>query len=175
MRRLLLFRHSTAVRAEPGESDQNRPLSAEGRADAAAMGVYFASHSFGFDRALVSPSARTRETWCQLAATLRAPPEPVFDERIYNAAAHTLMAVLKQQPDEARTLLLIGHNPGLHEFATMLVATGDVDTREELRENFPTSGLAIIDFALDSWTKLHPRSGRLERFVGPKTIATATN
>jgi len=175
MRRLLLFRHSTAERAEPGESDQDRPLSAEGRADAAAMGAYFASHSFDLDRALVSPSTRTRETWRQLAVALRGPWEPVFDERIYNAAALTLMAVLKQQPEDSRTLLLIGHNPGLHELATMLVATGDVDTREELRENFPTSGLAVIDFALDSWTKLHPRSGRLERFVGPKTIATATN
>jgi len=175
MRRLLLFRHSTAARAAPGESDQGRPLAAEGRADAAAMGAYLASHSFGFDRALVSPSTRTRETWRQLAAALPEVPEPVFDERMYNAAAQTLLTVLKQQPEQARTLLLIAHNPGLHELATMLVATGDVDVREELRENFPTSGLAIIDFALDSWTKLHPRSGRLERFVGPKTIATATN
>src|SRR4029079_10661312 len=114
-------------------------------------------------------------TWRQLAAALRVAPEPLFEERIYNASAQTLMTVLKQQPENARTLLLIGHNPGLHELATMLVATGDVDVREELRENFPTSGLAIVDFALDSWSKLHPRSGRLERFVGPKTIATATN
>lgn len=175
MRRLLLLRHSTADRAEPGESDQNRPLAADGRADAAAMGSYLAGHSFGFDRALVSPSIRTRDTWRQLAAALHAPPEPVFDERLYNASAQTLMTVLKQQPEGARTVLLIGHNPGLHELATMLVATGDIDVREQMRENFPTSGLAIIDFALDNWGKLHPRSGRLERFVSPKSIAAATN
>ena len=175
MRRLLLFRHSTAERAEPGESDHGRPLSAEGRSDAAAMGAYLASHSFGFDRALVSTSLRTRETWRQLAAALRAAPEPIFDERIYNAGAQTLLTVVKQQPDQAAALLLIAHNPGLHEFATMLVASGDIDTREQLRENFPTSGLAIIDFALDSWAKLHARSGRLERFVSPKSIAATTN
>jgi len=175
MRRLLLFRHSTAERAEPGESDQGRRLSTDGRADAAVMGAYLASHPFRFDQALVSPSTRTQETWRQLAAALRNVPEPVFDTRIYNGAAQALLTVLKQQPREAATLLLIGHNPGLHELATMLVAAGDVDTREQLRENFPTSGLAIIDFALDSWGKLHPRSGRLERFVRPSSIAAATN
>jgi phosphohistidine phosphatase len=175
MRRLLLFRHSAAERAEPGESDERRMLSAEGRADAAAMGAYLASHVFRFDRALVSPSTRTRETWHQLAVPLRTSSAPIFDARIYNAAAQTLLTVLKQQPNEAGTLLLIGHNPGLHELATMLVATGDVDTREQLRENFPTSGMATIDFALDGWDKLHPHSGRLERFVSPKSIAAATN
>jgi phosphohistidine phosphatase len=175
MRRLLLLRHSKAERAELGESDQKRPLSDEGRADASAMGAYLASHAFRFDRALVSPAIRTRETWQRLAIPLGTTPSPGFDERIYNATAQTLLTVLKQQPGDAHTLLMVGHNPGLHELATMLVATGDVDTREQLRENFPTSGLAIMDFALDSWAKLHPRSGRLERFVGPKSIAAATN
>jgi phosphohistidine phosphatase len=70
---------------------------------------------------------------------------------------------------------MLGHNPGLHELAVMLVANGDIDTRERLRENFPTSGIAIIDFVLDAWSKLHPRSGRLERFISPKAIAGATN
>jgi phosphohistidine phosphatase len=175
MRRLLLFRHSTAVRAEPGQSDQGRALSAEGRGDAAAMGAYLTTHSFGFDRALVSPATRTRETWRHIAAALRAAAEPVFDERIYNAASQTLLTVLLQQPENARSILLIGHNPGLHELATMLVATGDIDVREQMREAFPTSGLAILDFALENWGKLHPRSGRLERFVSPKSIAAATN
>jgi phosphohistidine phosphatase len=94
---------------------------------------------------------------------------------MYNASAQTLMTVLKQQPQGAGIALLIGHNPGLHELATMLVATGDIDVREQMRESFPTSGLAIIDFALENWGKLHPRSGRLERFVNPKSIAAATN
>jgi phosphohistidine phosphatase len=72
-------------------------------------------------------------------------------------------------------ILMVGHNPGLHELAMLLVATGEVDVRERLRENFPTSGIAAIDFALDSWSTLHPRSGRLERFVSPKQIASITN
>jgi phosphohistidine phosphatase len=55
----------------------------------------------------------------------------------------------------------------------MLVASGDVETRERLREKMPTCGLVIIDFAFDDWGKLHPQSGRLERFVTPKSLSAA--
>jgi phosphohistidine phosphatase len=175
MRRLILLRHSTAVRAEPGESDQDRVLTAEGRADAAMVGAYLANHSFRPDRVLVSPAARTRDTWRQVAAALLVTPDAGFDQRIYNATPQTLFNVLAEGPDGARAVLMLGHNPGLHELAVLLVANGDIDLRERLRENFPTSGIAVIDFALDSWSKLHPHSGRLERFVSPKLIAGATN
>jgi phosphohistidine phosphatase len=175
MRRLILLRHSTAEKAGAGESDRDRVLSAKGHSDAAMVGSYFANHSFRPDHVLVSPAARTRETWHQVAAALRAPPEAKFDERIYNAASQTLFSVAAKAPDEAHALLILGHNPGLHELAVMLTATGDIDIRERLRENFPTSGIAIIDFAFDSWAKLHPRAGRLEQFVSPKLIAGITN
>jgi phosphohistidine phosphatase len=175
MRRLMLLRHSTAASAEPGESDQDRKLTAEGRADAAMVGAYLANHSFRPDHALVSPAARARDSWRQIAAALRNAPDAVFDRRVYNASSQVLFNVIAETPDNARGILMLGHNPGLHELAVLLVANGDIDIRERLRENFPTSGIAIIDFALDSWSKLHPRGGRLERFVSPKLIAGATN
>ena len=175
MRRLILLRHSTAERAEPGRSDQERALTPQGGTDAATVGAYLANHSFRPDQVLVSPSVRTRETWQQIAAALRTAPDAAFDERIYNATTQTLFNVVAETPDTVGAVLLLGHNPGLHELAMLLVATGDIDTRERLRENFPTSGIAVIDFALDSWSKLHSRSGRLERFVSPKAIVSATN
>ena len=72
-------------------------------------------------------------------------------------------------------MLIVGHNPGLHELAVMLVASGDIETRELMREKLPTSGLLIIDFAFDEWAKLHPQSGRLERFITPKSLGAAPN
>ncbi len=74
-----------------------------------------------------------------------------------------------------RTLVVVGHNPGLHEAARLLIAAGDVEARERLNEGLPTSGLAVIDFAGDDWDKLHPRSGRLERFVTPRLLKAATD
>jgi phosphohistidine phosphatase len=175
MRRLLLFRHAEAERAEPGQNDLDRVLTADGKHEAALIGAYIGRHGLRPDRVVVSPARRTRETWDAAAVALPEVPAAVFNEHIYDATAQLLLSALKDTPDSVQTLLVIGHNPGLHDLALMLVATGDIDTRERLGEKFPTSGLAILDFALDAWAKLHARAARLERFVSPKTIARATN
>ena len=67
---------------------------------------------------------------------------------------------------------MIGHNPGLHDLARLLIASGDVEAREKLNEGLPTTGLAVIDFAGRDWRKLHAHGGRLERFVTPRLLAT---
>jgi phosphohistidine phosphatase len=64
--------------------------------------------------------------------------------------------------ERGRTLLVIGHNPGLHDLARMLIASGDVEARERLNEGLPTAG-----------RKLHVHGGRLERFVTPRSLAAA--
>ncbi|MDI3468315.1 MAG: Phosphohistidine phosphatase SixA [Pseudolabrys sp.] len=174
MRRLLLFRHAKAERAEAGQSDLDRPLTRQGLEDAELIGAYIARHAFVPDTAIVSPSVRTRETFSRAAAAMKPPPVPIFDPRAYDASASALLHVLKGLPDGAQTVMLIGHNPGLHELALMLVGTGDIETRERLREKFPTAALAIVDFPLDSWAKLHASAGRLERCIEPKLIARAT-
>jgi phosphohistidine phosphatase len=170
MRRLLLFRHAKAERSIPGGPDRDRGLIDRGRKDAARIGGYMAAHALVPDRALVSPAARTQETWKQVAkAFTPAPPATAVDE-LYDAAPQTILAAIVDVPNTVHTLMVIGHNPGLQELALMLIASGDVEARESLREKLPTSGLVIIDFAFDRWDKLHPRSGRLERFVSPKSL-----
>ena len=71
--------------------------------------------------------------------------------------------------------MVIGHNPGLHEVARILIAAGDVEARKRLSEGLPTAGLAVIDFAGEDWRKLHPDGGRLERFVTPRSLRAATD
>jgi phosphohistidine phosphatase len=175
MRRLLLLRHAKAERSEPGTKDFARVLIDRGRKDAAKIGVYMAAHALVPDRVVLSPAARTQETWKYAANAFHPAPAAKSAERVYDATPHAILGVIKDTPASAHTLMVIGHNPGLHELALMLIATGDVDARERLREKLPTSGLVIIDFAFDNWSKLHPQSGRLERFVSPKTLeATAS-
>src|SRR5262249_20340279 len=114
---------------------------------------------------------RTRETWKFAAHSFPSVPAATAVDTLYNATPQTILAVIKEAPRAVQNLLLIGHNPGLHAVALMLIASGDIEARERLREKLPTSGLVVIDFALEEWTKLHPRSGRLERFVTPKSLA----
>ena len=108
-----------------------------------------------------------------LGTALSAPPRVVYEDRLYNAGAEGIIALVKKTASTVRTLLMVGHNPGLHDAARRLIASGDVETRERLNEGLPTSGLAVIDFAGKDWRKLHPHGGRLERFVSPRSLAEA--
>ncbi len=173
MRRLLLFRHAKAERAEAGESDRERALNERGSKDASRIGAYMAGHALHPDRVVISPSLRTQETWKHAKTAFRPQPEAQTVDRLYDAMPKAIFDVIKDTPASARSLLVIGHNPGLHELALMLIASGDTEAREQLREKLPTCGLAIIDFPADDWSKLHPRAGRLERFVTPRSLEGA--
>ena len=175
MRRLILFRHAKAEPSELGMEDRARVLTERGRKDAAKIGAYMAGHALVPDRVAISPAARTQETWKYTATAFRPSPGATSVDALYDATPHAIFAVIKATPATAHTLMLVGHNPGLHELALMLIASGDIETRERLREKLPTAGLVIIDFAVDAWSKLHPQSGRLERFVSPKSLDAATN
>ncbi len=173
MRRLLLFRHAKAEPSKPGEEDRARALIERGRKDAGRIGAYMASHGLKPERVLVSPARRTQETWKHVAAALKPAPAATMVEKLYDATPHAILAAIKEAPASAHTLMVIGHNPGLQELAVMLIASGDIDAREALREKLPTSGLAIVDFAFDDWGRVHPQSGRLERFVSPRSLEAA--
>lgn len=173
MRRLFLFRHAKAERPEMGTDDFSRALTERGRKDAARIGAFMATHALTPDRVLVSPAARTQQTWKALATTLKPAPAATTVEKLYDATLHTILATIKDAPPAAHSLMVVAHNPGIQELALMLIASGDVDARESLHEKLPTSGLIIIDFAFDDWSKLHPQSGRLERFISPRTLDPA--
>jgi phosphohistidine phosphatase len=175
MRRLILFRHAKAEPSEPGMQDHARVLVDRGRKDAGKIGAYMAGHTLIPDKVVISPAARTQETWKYAAAAFRPVPAAMSADALYDATPHAIFGVIKDAPVSAHTLLVVGHNPGLHEVAVMLIASGDIDARERLREKLPTAGLVIIEFAFDDWGKLHPQSGRLERFVSPKWLEAATN
>ena len=83
--------------------------------------------------------------------------------------------MIRETRNSIRSLLVIGHNPGLQDLAGTLIASGDLDHRERLREKLPTAGLVVIDFALDEWAKVHPHAGRLERFIAPRWLEAATD
>jgi len=171
--RLMLLRHAKTEKAEPGMADRDRALNARGQSDAPAIGAYMARHKLVPDLTVVSTARRTRETWDRIAAALAKKPAVAFEDRLYSAGTRAILAVLKETSPAVHTLLVIGHNPGLHDLARHLIASGDVEARERLNEGLPTSGLAIIDFAAENWRKLHPRGGRLERFVTPRSLTTA--
>jgi phosphohistidine phosphatase len=175
MRRLLLLRHAKSERLTFGGDDMARQLNDRGRHDAPTVGAYMARHGLIPERVIVSTAVRTRETWDLVAAGFPKSPRASYDERLYDATAEAIFSVVQEGGGKATSLLLVGHNPGLHEVATLLVASGEVEMRQRLNEKFPTAALAVIDFALDDWAQLHPQAGRLDHFVSPRSLRPVTD
>ena len=172
MRRLLLLRHAKAERSQPGGRDHERVLAERGRDDARNSGAYMVRHSFVPDRALVSTSARTRETWELVGHGFRqAPRRPEFDGRIYEASPEAILQL--DQGDRHRRSARCSWSatiPACSELAAMLVASGDVEARQRLRR-IPDLGAGGDQLRRRSWDGLHAEGGRLEHFVTPDTAA----
>src|SRR5262245_20468288 len=142
MRRLLLLRHAKAERLQSGGRDHDRILAKRGRDDSAAIGAYLVRHKLVPDHALVSTSARTRETWGLVAKSFAKPPPVEFEGSIYEAAPEAILKAIRATEASVKTLLVVGHNPGMQQLAALLVASGDVEARQRLLEEFPTSAFA---------------------------------
>ena len=175
MRRLMLLRHAKSDWSRPGARDHERTLAPRGREAAPRIGAYMVHHGLLPDLVVCSTATRARETWDLVAKAFAHKPEVVYEERIYEAGPNPLFDVVKETKSSVHALLLTGHNPGMHEFAQRLIASGDTDARARLTEKFPTGALAVIDFAVDDWRKLHTRSGRLDRLVVPRTLEATTD
>lgn len=170
-RRLILLRHAKSAWPE-GVADVDRPLDARGRAAAPRMGAYLAAEGLVPDHVMVSPARRTLETWERLSGALPE-IEPETVPMIYESSAGRILDAVRSAPEHADSLLVIGHNPGFQTLALLLVGSGPTTPRETLREKFPTAGLAVIDFAVESWGAIGLGGGRLERFVTPGGLAEA--
>ncbi len=168
MRRLMLLRHAKSDWPN-GMADLDRPLSPRGREAGPLMAAYMAQEGLLPDLALVSPARRTRETWDLVAPAVGAPPSR-REPRIYEAPAERLLEVVREAEDGVRVLLLVGHNPGSEDLARRLVGHGDRYAFARMAQKYPTAGLAVIDFAVERWSEVDGRGGRLDRFVTPKSI-----
>jgi phosphohistidine phosphatase len=177
MRRLMLLRHAKTETDAPSGRDQDRRLDDRGRKDAAEIGGWLARHPPVPDAVLVSLAVRAHQTWEIASAAMkelspkgRAPaPHVELLPELYGADPSQLLQSIHSATDSQR-LMVVGHNPGMHELALALAGSGDAAGRRALAENLPTSGLAIFDFEIDDWADVAFRRGRLVLFVSPKLL-----
>ena len=168
-RLLLLLRHARAVATPAGTSeasDHARALCERGRADAIAMGVLLRDRHLVPDRALVSTAVRARETFALLEAGGSAPE---LSDGLYLAEPRTLLEALRDDGLQARSLMLIGHNPGMHELALTLAEgspAAEAGPIRELRANFPTCTLAVFTVA-GGWPELAAKRCTLAALLRP--------
>jgi len=174
MRRLLLMRHAKTEKDAPSGKDRDRRLDDRGRAEAVQMGEWLAGAQLLPDRAMVSTAMRARQTW-ELLAGAWPPVATDFRDDLYMADTGALLGIIRETGGkEARSLLVLAHNPSLQEIALAMVAGGAARPREALLDNLPTGGIVVIDFPIESWADVAFRKGHLERFVTPKQLRDAS-
>jgi phosphohistidine phosphatase len=169
MRRLMLLRHAKSAWPD-GVADHERPLAKRGRTACALMGRYMADEALHPDLTIVSTARRARQTW-ELVRPAFARDIVEHDEpRIYEASASAILDVVRETGPDVHTLLVVGHNPGLHELALKLIRNENSSDLSRLQRKYPTAGLIVIDFKIRRWSKTSESLGQLERFRTPKSV-----
>jgi phosphohistidine phosphatase len=174
MRRLMLLRHAKTENDAPSGRDQDRRLDKRGRNDAAEIGGWIGRHPPFPDSVLVSPAVRAHQTWDIIWEALKdlgREPQVELLPELYGADPSQLLETIRlASATDPNRLMVVGHNPGMHELALALAGSGDAAGRKALADNLPTSGLAVFDFTVDSWEDVAFRRGRLVQFVSPKLL-----
>jgi phosphohistidine phosphatase len=172
LRRLLLLRHAKAEPGGPELDDHDRALTERGISDAAAMARYIRRQGYVPSRIFCSTATRTRQTVEPLLNEYKAAVE--WLGALYLAAPGKIIATAQDADAADSVVMLVGHNPGLEQAASMLsreaVKPAERDFHDLLEEKFPTAALAVIDFDIASWSRLAPGGGKLVDFVRPKDL-----
>jgi phosphohistidine phosphatase len=171
MRTLLLMRHAKSSWLSPELDDHERPLNNRGTRDAPRMAKHMAASGWLPGMVLCSDAVRTRATLAlMLLEWPGRSPRIAYDPALYLAEPAAILESIARAPADVGTLLVLGHNPGMHALALALTGRGEAITAGELSTRFPTCALAVLEFAGRGWSKLAPGSGTLRGFVYPKQL-----
>ncbi len=162
---LILTRHAKSSWSDPTLDDFDRPLNRRGKRSAAAIGAWLRAEGHVPGEVILSGARRTVDTWAGISAELRGESAMRSDPALYHASAGSLLAVLSGA--SARTVMLIGHNPGIADFADRIVKSGVEHPRFG---DYPTCATAIIRFTAKAWPDIDWGQGELVDFVLPREL-----
>ncbi|MDP0927408.1 histidine phosphatase family protein [Paracoccus onubensis] len=160
-RRLILTRHAKSAWDNPSLDDHDRPLNARGRRSALALGDWLASRDYEPEEVLCSSARRTKETWEMVAsAILEVRPLIRYEPGLYHASADKMLTILRSASHQ--TVMMLGHNPGISEFAAMLPSRAPLDP--EFRR-YATGATLVIDFQIENWSEVALGQGSVMDFL----------
>ena len=171
MKILGLFRHAKSDWQDPRARDFDRPLTERGRKGAAVMGRHVRDHGVRWDKIISSPAIRCAET-IEIACEAAGRPVAVnWDRRIYLASSATLADLLRETEGDPKSVMMVGHNPGLEDLIFDLVPDdGSSPLRDVVEVKFPTASFAVLELAVDKWSDLKDNCGRLVHLTRPRDL-----
>ncbi len=161
-RTLILMRHAKSSWDDLSLADHQRPLNARGRDSATAMGHWLKTLGFVPQEALISDSQRTQETCERLGCDVNV----ILSKSLYLGGADIMMNVLRTSAT-GDVVLMLGHNPGIAEFAARLVSQAP---RHKRFADYPTGATTIMRFDALTWADVTWSSGVVVDFAIPREI-----
>jgi len=129
------------------------------------MGLRLASRKLELDAVVSSPANRAISTAKLIAEQLEFPPEDIIeDHEVYHASYSSLVDIVREFPDQLKSVMLVGHNPGFTDLINFLKAP------DYHISNVPTCGVVAIEFALNKWSQVSKHGGRMLFFDYPKKV-----
>lgn len=163
MRTLFLIRHAKSSWDNPGLRDFNRPLNDRGLHDAPEMAQMLAKKGIRPDLLVSSPAKRALSTALFFAKALGVEEEAVVQEQsLYEAAPADVLRIINRLPDDARTVMLFGHNPTLTDVANRFA--------EDFIDNIPTCGIVQIESDAGSWKAFDMSNAFVKACLFPKDV-----
>ena len=161
MKTIFLLRHAKSSWKDQSLPDFERPLNHRGRRAAETIGRYLKTRDVVPDLVLSSTAIRARETVEIVVRTAKWRTEVRYDERIYEAGAMRLLEIVSQIENDRKTVLVVGHNPGMEEFLQLL--SGKI-------EQIPTGGLAKLVLKTSKWVAVLDKKASLEWLIRPREL-----
>jgi phosphohistidine phosphatase len=164
VKQLHILRHAKSSWDDPDLADHERPLAPRGEKAAVRIAEYARSKGIAPELVLCSTAVRARQTLAALLPVLSGDVEIRLEDVLYGAGVDTVLARLHDVDEVVGSVLVVGHNPTLHELA--LALTG----REDALEHFPTGALASIALTT-AWADIAEGGADLVAFVVPRELA----
>jgi phosphohistidine phosphatase len=168
MKTLYLLRHAKSSWDNPGLADFDRALSGRGKRACRALAEAITRLGVEPELILCSSARRTQQTFERIAPAFTEKYTLSPERQLYLASARKLLERLRRVPDETRSVLLIGHNPGLQWLAQMVAGGGDRLALDRLGAKFPTAALAEFNFSGTDWRTLDAGTAELVRLWSPR-------
>ncbi len=161
MKTIYLVRHAKSSWDFPELSDFDRPLNKRGKKNAPEMGVRLQNQGILPDLLMSSPANRAHTTALNIAEKIGYDKDKIrLNRKIYHASEAELLFLINEVEDDFNTLMLFGHNPGFTDLANIL--------GNDWIDNIPTAGVVCLEFGVDSWKEIKPKSGKTLWFDYPK-------
>jgi phosphohistidine phosphatase len=155
MKKLYIMRHASA--ASSGVSDKERPLNFEGRKQLADLLVSALGLFDDVTHVLCSTATRTKLTSAGLREIIPVHAHYQFLDNLYHASAYSILEEIKLLPNEAKDVLVIAHNPGVSQFASL--------TSPEMTLAMATAQIAIYDIHSTDWQALEFSDCRFRKVI----------